>query len=116
MCLRVRPYPQVPVSYTHLGGIHMNKHKLISVFALALVLTLSLSACSSLYSVFFVTNMQPEASNDYMIDVIGDESEAIGQVNISVIYPEEAETENSSEMCIRDSAQGQPSFQTFRRI
>lgn len=74
----------------------MNKHKLISVFALALVLTLSLSACSSLYSVFFVTNMQPEASNSYMIGVIGDESEAIGQVNISVIYPEEAETENSS--------------------
>lgn len=72
----------------------MRKHKLISVFALALVLTLSLSACSSLYSVFFVTNMQPEANSDYMIDVIGDESEATGQVDISIIYPEEAEKEN----------------------
>lgn len=72
----------------------MRKYKLISVIVLSLALAFALSACAPLYSMFVVTN-KPKASNDFLVDVIGDYGEVTGTVEISIIYPEEAGVETA---------------------
>ncbi len=66
----------------------MRKYKLIFVLFLSIAMIFSLSACTDVFSVFFVTN----STN---VDTISDYGEVTGTVTVSIIYPEEAELENT---------------------
>ena len=71
----------------------MRKRKLITIFAVVLILAFSLSACSDFFPVLFFTN---EADDDYSIDTGDDYGDVTGTVTVSIVYPEESGLESAN--------------------